>query len=218
MRIVFSSLAALFLSAGCGAADPGAQPQTSPNASASADEVAAATSPAHDVLIEGADPGLIDQGAWWSWAGSKPIGSGPVEDETGEACATNQGSEVWFLAGTYGGRIERSCDIPAGMPIVFPIVNTAGGAGSCDGFLEDASGTATLDGMDVQVHEMPVEELTIDLVNGNAAFGDGGRFSVTGCGLWVALEALSAGAHLVEFEGASGGYATAATYARSRRR
>jgi hypothetical protein len=63
--------------------------------------------------------------AWWQWAGSFPSGENPIEDTTGEYCDIGQSGPVWFLAGTFGGSAERSCTIPAGKAIFYPLVNVA---------------------------------------------------------------------------------------------
>ena len=208
-KALTATAAIVFLSA-CGTTER--EPSPSPAAAEYEPTAAAAADSTAPAPLAGADPELIDQGAWWTWAGSEPQGQGPVEDATGANCAVNQPSDVWFLAGTSGGHAERTCDVPADTPLVFPLVNTAGGPDDCDGFLSGAEGTATVDGASVQAHEFPGTTAIIDVVDGNAMFGDGGTFEVTACGLWVALEPLSAGEHTVAFEGESGGFIVSATY------
>lgn len=62
---------------------------------------------------------------WWEWAQIEAIESNPIHDPTGENCAVNQADpNVWFLAGTTGGSVERSCTIPASKAIFFPLLNT----------------------------------------------------------------------------------------------
>ena len=62
---------------------------------------------------------------WWEWAQMEPIENNPIHDPTGERCAVNQvDPNVWFLAGSTGGRVERSCTIPASKAIFFPLLNT----------------------------------------------------------------------------------------------
>ncbi|WP_406378561.1 hypothetical protein [Streptomyces sp. NBC_01618] len=61
---------------------------------------------------------------WWQWALSAPDACSPVLDETGELAGWQQPDDVWFLAGTYGGRVVRRCSIPAGRPVFFPVFNT----------------------------------------------------------------------------------------------
>ena len=58
---------------------------------------------------------------WWKWSLSLPKDQNPITDPTGENASHNQRGPVWFLAGTFGGVAERTCDIPAGKAIFFPI-------------------------------------------------------------------------------------------------
>jgi hypothetical protein len=60
---------------------------------------------------------------WWQWAASIPFDQNPILDPTGADCAINQSGPVWFLAGTSGFSTTRSCAVPAGKMIFFPIVN-----------------------------------------------------------------------------------------------
>jgi hypothetical protein len=61
--------------------------------------------------------------AWWQWAGSIPSDTNPIGDTTGEFCDLGQSGPVWFLAGTFGGTAERTCTIPAGRAILYPLIN-----------------------------------------------------------------------------------------------
>lgn len=62
--------------------------------------------------------------AWWQWAASFDRAESPVADRTGRLCDRKQGGEVWFLAGTYGTRrTVRTCTVPAGRFLFFPLVN-----------------------------------------------------------------------------------------------
>jgi hypothetical protein len=60
---------------------------------------------------------------WWQWALSIPLENNPIKDKIGKNCAINQSGPVWFLAGTDGGSAERSCIIPTGKAVLFPILN-----------------------------------------------------------------------------------------------
>ena len=60
---------------------------------------------------------------WWKWALSFPIDSNPITDTTGEYCDQGQSGPVWFLAGTNNFTSERTCTIPAGKAIFYPVVN-----------------------------------------------------------------------------------------------
>jgi hypothetical protein len=61
---------------------------------------------------------------WWHWALSFDDEDSPVADADGSLCANGQSGPVWFLAGTYGtGRAVRSCRVPAGKTLFFPLAN-----------------------------------------------------------------------------------------------
>jgi hypothetical protein len=74
---------------------------------------------------------------WWQWALSIPVGENPMK---GGACELHQSGDVFFLAGTNGGAATRSCTIPTGKGIFFPLVNVvfracpelSGGSYTCD--------------------------------------------------------------------------------------
>jgi hypothetical protein len=67
--------------------------------------------------------------AWWTWALSQPAATNPLTDTTGEFCAEGQTGRTWFLAGPAGdGVVNRSCTIPAGRKLFFPLVNVFNGA------------------------------------------------------------------------------------------
>ena len=64
--------------------------------------------------------------AWWRWAVTAPTSINPVLDTTGADCAVGQSGSVWFLAGIFGpGAVTRTCRVPAGYSLFFPIVNIA---------------------------------------------------------------------------------------------
>lgn len=61
---------------------------------------------------------------WWKWAMSSPDEINPVRDISGIHCDTGQRGNVWFLAGGFGSsKIRRSCEIPDGKHIFFPVIN-----------------------------------------------------------------------------------------------
>jgi len=62
---------------------------------------------------------------WWQWVWSAPLAVNPLFDTTGIDCAIYQtrSGPVWFLAGTTGFDATRSCIVPAGKMIFFPIIN-----------------------------------------------------------------------------------------------
>jgi hypothetical protein len=48
----------------------------------------------------------------------------PATEPTSKNCAINQTGPVWFLPGTTGGAAERTCTIPAGKAILFPVISS----------------------------------------------------------------------------------------------
>jgi len=61
---------------------------------------------------------------WWQWCSNEPEERNPIADKTGEFCNKNQHEpNVWFFAGTFGGKAERKCIISAGKAILFTIIN-----------------------------------------------------------------------------------------------
>ena len=143
------------------------------------------------------------QERWWAWAYQEH--SAPVEDQTGEFCALGQPDDVWFLAGTFGGRVARTCEIPAGRPLAFPVVNiTTTVPEDCDDFMGAASGSATLDGRLLEVEAIGATEVTLDT--------DHGEGDYVACGLWTRAAGLEAGRHTLEIRGSAGTFRTRVDY------
>jgi hypothetical protein len=66
---------------------------------------------------------------WWQWALGIPGAVNPLTDPTGAHCAQRQVDEVWFLAGsTSPAPVVRTCEVPAGRALFFPLINTFYGA------------------------------------------------------------------------------------------
>jgi hypothetical protein len=62
-------------------------------------------------------------GEWWKWAIGIPAATNPILDPTGEFGTIDQKGPVWFLAGTFGGKAERSLTVPKGKWLFFPLLN-----------------------------------------------------------------------------------------------
>jgi hypothetical protein len=76
---------------------------------------------------------------WWQWALGVPLATSPFTDTTGQFCSHRQVGNVWFLGGTtLAGPVVRSCEIPAGTSLFFPMINNFYGA-----FLNDDPATRT---------------------------------------------------------------------------
>ena len=61
--------------------------------------------------------------AWWAWGLSIDADQNPITDPDGSFCHVGQSGPVWFLAGNFGGDAVRTCTVPKGKAIFFPILN-----------------------------------------------------------------------------------------------
>lgn len=163
--------------------------------------------------------------AWWQWAGSFDDDESPVADETGELCDLKQRGPVWFLAGTYGtGRTIRTCTIPSGKHLFFPLVNAvqmpwsedttcAAATARARRAMDDASALI----VDIDGHR--VEGLDKQRFATTKCFDMGARtddreriFPSAANGYYVMLKPLSPGRHVLNFGGAVPGMVQAVTY------
>ena len=76
-------------------------------------------------FAEGSDDPLSSMTAqWWQLIVSIPTTVNPLVDSTGVDCMVGQRGRVWFLAGTFsGGTATRTCSIPEGQALFFPVIN-----------------------------------------------------------------------------------------------
>jgi hypothetical protein len=51
---------------------------------------------------------------WTNWLAAEPLATNPALDPDGRFCDRNQQGAVWFLASTFGGVADRTCEVPAG--------------------------------------------------------------------------------------------------------
>ncbi|GAA4572623.1 signal protein [Planotetraspora kaengkrachanensis] len=152
------------------------------------------------------------QGRWWTWAASEGESTNPVMDTTGEFCDRNQPVDVWFLAGTFGGTVQRTCRVPAGRPVVVPLANLVCSEAECKDFLATAQGRATLDGKPVTPERMEDDDVAVTGVAGNPLTGEEGTTTSFACGLWVRLQPLRPGRHTLIIRGSSGDFHTGVDY------
>ncbi|MFD8390845.1 signal protein [Streptomyces sp. NPDC059680] len=152
------------------------------------------------------------QGRWWTWAASSVSDSNPVSDQDGHLCAQGQTGGVWFLAGTFGRTVTRSCTVPAAVPVAFPLVNLIGEAADCTAFMASAQGSSILDGRALHPERYEATAVQISAVDGNPVVQGAGRFRTQACGLWVQLEPLAPGSHRLSIRGSSGSFAVSVDY------
>ncbi|MFD5315411.1 signal protein [Streptomyces sp. NPDC127098] len=161
----------------------------------------------------GAPPAVVElQERWWAWAASSPTERNPVADTDGRWCDVNQPSDVWFLAGTFGDRVERNCTVPAGRPLAFPLVNIVGAEPDCAAFMTDAEGSAVWDGTESEAIRLSGERVEFEGAPGNPLTASDGPRSAVSCGLWVQLPPPDPGRHTLRIRGWAGGFSTAVDY------
>ncbi|MDG4857857.1 hypothetical protein P8605_06750 [Streptomyces sp. T-3] len=142
----------------------------------------------------GAREGGKLSGRWWQWALSAPDDQCPVKDKTGEHAGWNQPDDLWFLAGTYGGKVTRTCSIPSDRPIFFPVFNIQ----MPRGYFEQkppkmpiAHAVARLNGVPLQLEEF------------SGQFRTGSQRRHT-WGLWGGVTALIPGEYVLEIQADTG--------------
>lgn len=153
------------------------------------------------------------QARWWTWALASPEERNPVADETGKFCAEDQPKDVWFLAGTFGGAVDRTCRVPAGRPLAAPAVNRySANTAHCREFMTGVKGTVTLDGQPVELRRIDPVEITFQVARDNAIGERGGKQAAQACGLWAWIPPLTPGEHDLLIEGEAGSFSTSAHY------
>lgn len=167
---------------------------------------------------------------WWQWAFSMPTDQSPIRDTDGRLCGVNQDGPVWYLAGGFGtARIHRSCTVPAGRFLFFPIINTVvttapGQTRTCDEVrAEAARNNDRFVHLMVEIDGVRMPDLQQTRIAPTTCFDLAGRASpdleprsfypTATDGFWVMLSPLPPGDHRLEFQafytnpGSSGGNA-----------
>lgn len=157
---------------------------------------------------------------WWEWALSIPAAENPVLDQSGAYCGARQLANVWFLAGNFGGSTSRSCTIPRGKPIFFPILNNIGfdpkgnetildlrrlAANGLDG----AVLTCSLDDQPCvsgqSLHEYRAQSPIFKAIVRTASLVAPKIYDpIVADGYWLLIGPLEAGTHTLHFSGANG--------------
>jgi hypothetical protein len=172
--------------------------------------------------------------AWWTWALSQPVSTNPVLDPTGARCAVGQNGKVWFLAGSFGGSVERTCTVPRGKALLVPVLNFAYFAFATDppetrteeyvraqvsGFRPSVTSlTASIDGRPVTGLERYAEDSVLFRVvlPPDNLFGLDPGFVLdpsVDAGYYLVVKPLAPGEHTLRFGGSSGfGGSIQATY------
>jgi hypothetical protein len=153
----------------------------------------------------GSDEDLVAR--WLQWVAQTGFRN-PIGDKSGKHAARKQPGGVWFLAGTLGGSAERTCAVPAGLPLFFPVFNIwqiGGAARRGTPVIPSADGKAALDGVPLEVRPMGTpRHFTLRSAFGNPILFFPVPMPVTCWGLWVHLAPPERGPHELRFEGTDG--------------
>lgn len=151
---------------------------------------------------------------WWVWASTiLPLEQNPIVDPTGEFCTAGQSGPVFFLAGTFGDPATRTCTVPAGKALFFPIVNAMcwapedveafGSLKACTDFYMSHVTVLEAEVNGIALADLPryraaSPDFTLPAPN---IFGLDGPRTSRSDGFWLMLAPLSAGGHQVHFRG-----------------
>lgn len=173
---------------------------------------------------------------WWQWALSIQADQNPIVDETGKKASEGQPKDAWFLGGIFADENEtkrfpsRQCSIPAGIPILIPVINCESDQqyhpelGNDQDLLEHVHKKAeSIEKREFyinnelippqRVHSDPsVFELNVH--RDFDKFHNGGYTRAAADGYWVFLKPLPIGEYTLRFSGSceKGQFTTGATY------
>jgi hypothetical protein len=154
--------------------------------------------------------------AWWQWLLVIPKASSPLLDTTGAFAATGQSGPVWFLADTTGGSATRTCTIPAGKAVLFPLINASFWKPCGGATIEELHARATAAMDEVTILEAAVDGVRLrDLWQHRATSGpysftgspdeilpcQAGPHDAAADGFWILLAPLPVGQHEIHFCG-----------------
>jgi hypothetical protein len=169
--------------------------------------------------------------AWWQWMFSLPVTASPQFDTAD--CSAGQSGPVWFLASTFtGGTITRSCTIPAGKTLVFPVANAWADNTGCpdtdwnvhqlqgfaSGFMDQVTSlSCTIDGVSVPnlsnhapyrvtsvfSYDLPNDPNNVLAFFGLTCYASGATvFPATSDGVFVSVPPLPTGNHTIHISAA----------------
>jgi len=163
---------------------------------------------------------------WWQWILAIPPDRNPLLDKTGQYCNEGQTDQnVFFLGGTFGGKVERTCTIPSDKAIFFPIVNIEADlvhtpeARTEEGlkkFVKEDQDAVTL--VSARVNDTELTGLNNFRVQSplfnlsypsNNIYGvNSGQTTAISEGTWIMIEPLSPGNYEINFKGVILDYTT----------
>jgi hypothetical protein len=164
---------------------------------------------------------------WWQWLFSIPPDDNPILNDN--PCNVKQSGPFFYLVGTFGGSAERTCSIPEGKAIFFPVINVVATLDENDpafdtiaevkkavkDYIDQATGLkATVDGTDINLDNLRVQSQQFKFRVGedNILGAPAGTYVAVSDGYWIALKPLSVGEHTIQFSGNVGDFSVDVTY------
>ncbi len=142
---------------------------------------------------------------WVQWAASTKEEINPISDLTGEYAAACQPNDVWFLAGCFGGMVQRKCTIPSNKKILIPVFNMWFTEHYQPPDLSKAHGFMKLNGDEIELDKVSTKApFVIRGVWGNPVTGSILEHEMRVGGLWKLLDPLPIGKHDLFFRGGDG--------------
>lgn len=156
------------------------------------------------------------------WALSIPLDHNPLTDTTGEFCAEGQSGDVWFIGGIISTQpspiqVTRTCTIPAGKVLFFPIINAECSQIEGNGNTEHELRACAKNMIDnVTIKEVTIDGREIDVKNKYRARSDlfvftlpknnilglsAGSSKAVSDGYWIMLTPLPKGQHVIYIHG-----------------
>ncbi len=151
---------------------------------------------------------------WVQWGASSKLDCNPIADQTGIYANAVQPDDVWFLAGCFGGSVERKCVIPANRKLFFPILNIWMTKGYESPDMSKVYGYLKLNGQNIELESIYTQKpFTVQGVWGNPVTDSVFGYDYVVGGLWKLLEPLPVGEHELYFRAGNGyGFDLEVTY------
>lgn len=154
---------------------------------------------------------------WWQLMLGIPSAESPLFDGTGDKCTVGQHGPVWFLVGVFGGgAAARTCAVPEGKSLYFPIINNVFIATEPQETVQfareqvapaiDAAKrlSVMLNGESVRIRPERARTRSIvfevTLPNGDLGAPKGTYSPVVDDGYYVMLKPLPVGTHVLQFQ------------------
>jgi hypothetical protein len=178
-------------------------------------------------------------GEWWIWAGQFPLADNPILEDGDVDCSRGQEGKIWFLAGNFGGGFGeanpavRTCRIPSGKALFFPIANSLFWVPDDGPTVEDARRLAnnqvnTFTALDVDIDGVAVQDpfayraqsppggFSLPFGPLLADFGYGPdpdpRGPAVADGYWILVSPLARGDHEIHITSSAPGFTLDVTY------